>query len=212
VAETTETVERLERLEDGHVKGFWWVGSARHCAHDDGGYLNLALVDVELFVSSGAPRWAFTVLPASAWSSPTAPAFRADVDALLQAGWQRDDIDRTMQPSSDYEPDLGAPHPYALGPAWVGSNCWRAELMLDDLVVIGLVDHRWADTHSGTCTLGDELVSGSPWRWHAVALDGRAACGRAETPVLAASSAEDSLGAAGARIHKRTELRRAAPR
>ena len=166
----------------------------------NGQYPVLALVDVELFVSSGAPRRAFTVHPRTAWWSPTSPAFSVDDDALVQAGWQCDGLDGTLHPSRAREPDPEVPHPYALGPAWIGSNCWHAEFMVDDTIVSGFVDHRWAGTHLGICELGDEMASDSPWRWHVVAPDGRAVCGRAETPVLAAFAAENALVASGARI------------
>ena len=171
----------------------------------------LAPIDVELFVSSGVPRHAFSVLPGVAWLSPKVPMFRLDDDTLLELGWQRDALAGTLQPPSGHEPDPEGPHPYALGPIWAGTNCWRAEFRIGDTIVVGIVDHRWALTHSVTCALGDELESGSPWRWHVVGLDSGAVCGRAETPVRAAYSAEDVLVASGARIRERTTLRRILP-
>jgi hypothetical protein len=168
------------------------------------GYVDLALVDVELFVSSGVPRRAFTVLPEVAWWSPTVPKFRLSDDTLLGLGWQRDALSGTLQPAAAHEADHEAPHPYALGPVWTGANCWRAEVRIGTLIVVGLVDHRWATTHSGTCALGDDLASGSPWRWHVVGLESGAVCGRAETPVQAAFCAEAVLVASGARILERT--------
>ena len=136
----------------------------------NGGYLDLALVDVELFVSSGVPRYVFTVLPEIAWPSPTSPRFRVEHEALLALGWQRDALTGTPQPAAGHEPDLEMPHPYALGPSWTGSNCWRAEFKVGDLFVVGLVDHRWTVAHSGTCVLGSEMASDSPWRLHVIGL------------------------------------------
>jgi hypothetical protein len=177
----------------------------------DGEYVDLALVDVELFVSSGVPRHAFTVLPEGEWLSPTVPKFRLDNDALLGLGWQRDGGVGKLQPPGGHESDPRVPHPYELGPMWMGANCWRADFRMGNVIVLGLVDHRWATTHSGTCEPGDELASGSPWRWHVVGLESGAVCGRAETPVGAAFSAEDVLVASGARICERTTLRRILP-
>ncbi len=177
----------------------------------DGDYVDLALVDLELFVSSGVPRHTFTVLPEGEWLSPTVPKFRLDDDALLGLGWQRDRGIGTLQPPVGPESDPGVPHPYALGPMWMGANCWRADVRIGNVIVLGLVDHRWATTHSGTCEPGDELQSGSPWRWHVVGLESGAVCGRAETPVGAAFFAEDVLLLSGARISERTTLRRVLP-
>jgi hypothetical protein len=171
----------------------------------------LALVDVELFVLAGAPRAAFTVL-ADAGASASGPAFRVDDVALVEAGWRRDGLDGSLQPSGASRNDPDTPHPFALGSVWIGSGCWRAEFAVGDVVVVGLVDHRWSDSHSEICDLGDELTSKSPWRWHVLTPTGSAVCGRAETPVLAAFAAEDALIASGARIIDRTTLRRAMPR
>ena len=177
----------------------------------NGEYVDLALVDVELFVSSGVPREAFTVLPVGEWLSPTVPKFRLDDDVLLGLGWQRDAGVGTLQPPGGHESDPGVPHPYALGPMWLGANCWRAEFRIGNVIVLGLIDHRWATTHSGTCEPGDELASDSPWRWHVVGLESGAVCGRAETPVGAAFFAEDVLVASGVHIRERTSLRRILP-
>ena len=83
----------------------------------------LALVDVELFVSTGAPRSAFTVRPTE--PGPL-PSFDVDVTVLLRHGW-------TLEVSGS-RPPLGSdgyleppPHPYDLGPRWTGGNCWRAD-------------------------------------------------------------------------------------
>ena len=87
------------------------------------------------------------------------------------------------------------------------SNCWRAEFLITDSIVLGLVDHTWNSTHTGACAPGPELASGSPWRWHVVGLERGDVCGRAETPVSAAFAAENVVVAAGA-VHKRTAIRR----
>ena len=173
--------------------------------------MDLALIDVELLVSSGVPRHAFTMIPVAAGLSPTVPWFHLDEDALFGLGWRRDRLAGTMQPPSGDEQDLEAPHPYALGPVWDGASCWRAEFTVGGLTVVGLVDHRWATTHSGACALGGELASGSPWRWHVLGLKSGAVCGRAETPVFAAFAAEDVLVASGASIRERTALSRILP-
>lgn len=174
-------------------------------------YGDLALVDVELFVSGGVPRHAFRVLPEGEWWSPNVPKFRLDDDALLGLGWQRNRGVGNLQRPAGQESDPGLPHPYALGPLWMGANCWRADFLVGNVIVLGLVDHSWTTTHLGTCDPGDALASGSPWQWHVVGPESGAVCGRAETPVGAAFFAEEFLVASGAHIGERTALRRIVP-
>lgn len=170
--------------------------------------LDLSLIDVELLVSSGVSRPAFAVLPRDDWRSTTVPMFRVDSSILLELGGVVDVEAGIVRGPREQEVDRSLPHPYDLGPIWVGANCWRAELHTADADVIGLVEHRWAEPHDGACEPGAELSSGSPWRWHVLRADATPVCGRAETPVLAAFSAESVLIEAGIRLPSRTRLRR----
>ena len=174
-------------------------------------YQELAPVDVELFVSSGVPRHAFSVIPADAWLAPDAPLFRLAIATLVSLGWAVDEEQGTFEEPDQHEIDLSVPHPYDLGPTWSGANLWRASFGTGSTEIVGLVDAEWAEAHRGACDPGAELDSASPWRWHVLAGDGSSVCGRAETPVLAAFAAESALIEAGADILERTKRRRALP-
>ncbi len=174
-------------------------------------YQELPPVDVELFVSSGVPRHAFSVLPADAWLAPDVPLFQLAFATLVSLGWAVDADQGTFERPNQHAIDLSVPHPYDLGPSWSGGNSWRASFNTGATEIVGLVDPEWAHAHHGACDPGAELDSASPWRWHVLAGDGSSLCGRAETPVLAAFAAETALIEAGADIPERTKLRRALP-
>ena len=166
----------------------------------------LAMVDVELFVSCGTPREAFVLVP----PQPTEPwpRFRVVGDRLTRAGWTFGHSG--WQPPFTAEADAGAAHPYDVGPAWEGGNSWRAvfHLLRGVVTIKGHVDHEW-------CLEGFEAVpdlpSGSPWCWRIVGLPTGFRCGRAENPVLAAAAVEDILIDAGCHTFERTQTRRALP-
>jgi hypothetical protein len=84
--------------------------------------LELAPVDVELFVSAGVPRHAFSVLPETAWLAPTVPRFRLASATLVSLGWTVDHATGTLQGPNQHEIDPSVPHPYELGPSWLGAN------------------------------------------------------------------------------------------
>jgi hypothetical protein len=142
----------------------------------------MALVDVELFVSSGAPRSAFTVRPTEPGSSPS---FDLDVAVLQRHGW-------TIEASGPQPPEgsggyLEPPSdPYVLGPKWTGTNCWRANLG-DEMT--GIVDHNWCEQEHERVDDGPPLASGSPWRW-AFITRRLSVTGRAESPLHAAAAVE----------------------
>ena len=142
----------------------------------------LALVDVELFVSSGAPRSAFIVRPAEPGSLPS---FELDVAVLRQHGW-------TIEGSGSRPPEsadgylVPPPHPYVLGPRWVGGICWRAEFGDE---VTGIVDHDWCEQEHERVDGGPPLASGSPWRWAFITRT-LSVTGRAENPLHAAAAVE----------------------
>ena len=142
----------------------------------------LALVDVELFVSSGAPRSAFTVRPTE--PGPL-PSFDVDVTVLLRHGW-------TLEVSGS-RPPLGSdgyleppPHPYDLGPKWTGGNCWRADFGNE---LSGIVDHDWCEQEHERLDGGPPIASGSPWRW-AFTSRTQSVTGRAKSPLHAAAAVE----------------------
>lgn len=174
-------------------------------------YLELAPVDVELFVSAGVPRHAFSVLPGADWLAPAVPMFRLASATLVSLGWTVDSDAGSFRGSNQHEVDVSVPHPYELGPSWSGANSWRAALSTGTAEFVALVDFKWANAHVGTCDPGEELASESPWRWHVLGPNGSSACGRAETPVLAAFAAETVLIEAGVDIPERTKLRRVLP-
>jgi hypothetical protein len=142
----------------------------------------LALVDVELYVSSGAPRSAFTVRPTEPGISPS---FDMDVAVLQRHHW-------TVEASGPQPPGgLGGyleppSHPYALGPKWTGGNCWRAKFGDD---ASGIVDHNWCEQSHEPVDGGPPLASGSPWRWTFITTTQRVT-GRAESPLHAAIAVE----------------------
>lgn len=112
----------------------------------------MALVDVELFVSSGAPRTAFSERLTDVGS---VPMFDLDLGVLRAAGWV---IDGTgMRPPEGSSASVSPPpHPYALGPKWIGENCWRADFGHG---LTGIVDHDWCDAVVAT---GLGVASGVP--------------------------------------------------
>ncbi len=142
----------------------------------------MALVDVELFVSSGAPRAAFTVRPTEVGAAPT---FDLNRRLLEASGW---DVDESaLRPPEECSMYLiPPPHPYALGPRWTGVNCWRADFG-DEMV--GIVDHDWCSEGHEHIDGGPPVASGSPWRW-AFFTRTRQVAGRAESPLHAAAVVE----------------------
>lgn len=141
----------------------------------------LALVDVELFVSSGAPRAAFVERVSD---DRSVPMFNLDRLVLKEAGWAIDGSGPCPPAvGSDLKP---APHPYALGPQWSGVNCWRADFG-DEMM--GTVDHDWCTEEHEPIVGGVSLASGSPWRW-AFSFRNQNIAGRAESPLHAAGIVE----------------------
>ena len=176
------------------------VRSDRYQPHE------LAMVDVELFVSGGAPRDAFVLVPPE--PTQTWPRFRVAADRLTRAGWTFGN--GGWQPPYHAEVDAGAAHPYDVGPAWEGGNSWRAifRLLLGDVTIEAHIDHEWClEDFEGM----PDLPSGSPWCWRIVRLPTAFRCGRAENPVRAAAAIEDILIDAGCDEFGRTQIRRALP-
>ena len=176
------------------------MGSDHYEPHD------LAMVDVELFASSGAPRDAFVLVPPE--SSQTWPRFRVSGDRLTRAGWTFGDVG--WQPPSNAEVDAGAAHPYDVGPAWEGGNSGRAmfRLLRGDVMIEAHVDHEWSLEDFEAVP---DLPSGSPWCWRIAGLPTGFRCARAENPVLAAAAVEDILIDAGCHTFGRTRTRRFLP-
>lgn len=141
----------------------------------------LTLVDVDLFVSAGAPRAAFVRRPSDSGSIPT---FDLDRAVLESAGWAIDDSSfRPPARSSLLRPP---PHPYALGPTWTGCHCWRADFGGG---ATGIIDHDWCNENHPPIEGGPPLTSRSPWRW-AFSTDSQRAAGRAASPLHAAAFVE----------------------
>ena len=167
---------------------------------------DLAMVDVELFVGSGVPRHAFTMIapgPSEHW-----PRWQISNETLRGLGWT---VERgSFQPPSSLGADLEAPHPYDLGSEWVGGNSWRAVFTIPGGgdTIEGFVDHEACGSERLVCDPGPELPSGSPWRWRVDGLHGGVRCGRAENPVRAAAAVEELVMKAGAAEFSRTRTRR----
>jgi len=164
---------------------------------------DLAMVDVELFVSGGAPRDALVLVPAE--PPRTWPRFWLQSEVLTHAGWRF--RGGGWQPPADAEAGVEAVHPYSVGDAWRGGNSWVAEfrLLRGDLTVEAHVDHEWFLDGFETVP---SLPSGSPWCWRIVGLPTGYRCGRAENPVLAAAAVEAVLIDVGCRTFERTQTRK----
>ena len=176
------------------------VASAAPCG------CNADQYDVELFVSSGASRKAFVLVPPEA--TQTWPTFRVAGDRLARDGWTFGN--GGWQPPSNAEVDAGAAHPYDVGPAWEGGNSWLAifRLLRGDVTIEAHVDHEWCLENFEAVP---DLPSGSPWCWRIAGLPTGFMCGRAENPVLAAVAVENILIYAGCDTFERTQTRRALP-
>lgn len=134
--------------------------------------------------------------------------FHVSVEKLLSAGWtlERGNLQPPQTPS-----DIGAPHPFDLGPQWELANLWHGVFHFDSdhEKVEAFVENEWClPDQASECDPGPALPSGSPWRWRIVGLPDGVRCGRAETPVAAAATVEDIIATAGGRPFRQTMTRR----
>ena len=143
----------------------------------------MVLVDMEGLVSSGVPRAAFALCQLD---EDGAPRFTLDVEQIKANGWTFEG-DSLRPPKHQPGFAILPPHPYALGPRWVGGNCWTADFAP---TVHGTVDHDWCHEDHGRPEYGLPLASKSPWRF-VLTTDVEQVAGRAESPLEAARMAED---------------------
>jgi hypothetical protein len=150
------------------------------------------MVDVELFVSAGAPRAAFRQ---ESTSDDSESFWSVDADMLQRAGWVLNDDGWQGPLRVGVVPQ---PHPYGLGPMWGGSGAWRADFVVNGRTMSCAIDHEALSTHSrDECRPGPPLASASPWLWH-IADEQTQVCGRSENPLEAATQVESLMRAAGA--------------
>lgn len=162
------------------------------------------MVDVELFVSSGAPRSAFVFV-----GTREDPWWTLDREVLARLGWVFDGNGAATVPGVA---DPTIPHPFDLGPTWtarLGPGRWVAGFRGGGGSAHGVVVHEMSlDDVDAACDPGPPLTSESPWRWVITDAEGGEHCGRAENPVLAALAVEDIALQLGAIAFVRTLSRR----
>ncbi len=149
--------------------------------------MELPLIDVELLVSSGAPRSAFTLM------SEVDLLYRVSVEHLRQAGW-------TICERGSFEPPARQgprpTHPFDLGPHWEGIVTWRAAFATADGAIVRCVvchERRLPEGTKGKAEISEDL---SPWIWIVDSSIG----GRSASPVAAAADAEAAAMSLGAVI------------
>jgi hypothetical protein len=163
-------------------------------------FQELALVDVDMFVSSGAPRAAFQQLDHRRW--------RMDVDMLRAAGWTIHASGSAVGLPIDDPRWLTHAHAWDLGPAWAGGQTWTATFSLPDVAVAieAWVQPEWSLPDPQA--IGRALPSRSPWCWRIHGLPAGRRAGRAELPIFAAAEVERIVLDAGAAPFERTRTQR----
>lgn len=149
----------------------------------DDSSVRFALIDVELLVSSGAPRSAFQVVPESEESG--SPRFEVSSSILAARN-------RRLDESAEFVEDQPA-HPYDLGPLWHGNGCWTADFGVDDrgMTRSALVHHRWCPVDHSPIRFPDFVEPQVYWRWAYIS-GSQAVYGSADTPRAAADAAENA--------------------